>query len=451
MSDGAHEHAGDEAILSRLRETPLFADLDEGPLRRLVGAGEIVDVAAGDVLIREGEGADALYVVLDGELEVTKRSGRSEIPVTRVGPGSLQGEIAALEGGRRLASVRAVTAAEAFRIPVSAMRDLLVMGPDVALTIIRTVVGRIRALEATLREREKLAALGTLSAGLAHELNNPAAAAMRSVEGLDAAVRSAESLPHPTPPPRPPPGTPPASGLERSDRVEELTTLTGDPEAAAALADAGWTREALAALAPEVRAWVAADASVHQLLGELRLALGRMQEIVAAVKGFSYLDRAPIGRVDVRIGIEQTLVILRHRLKEGIEVRLELADDLPEIEAYGAELNQVWTNLVDNAVDAMEGRGTLTVRAEADGPGGVRVTICDTGSGIAPEVRARLFEPFATTKPPGRGTGLGLHISHNVVVRHGGRIDVESEPGRTCFAVSLPARPPELAEESDSA
>jgi signal transduction histidine kinase len=142
--------------------------------------------------------------------------------------------------------------------------------------------------------------------------------------------------------------------------------------------------------------------------------------------------------VDLRVQLDQTLVILRHRLRDGITVERDVADDLPEIEAYGSELNQVWTNLVDNAIDAMDGRGTLTIRAERSGADEVAVTVCDTGSGIGDAIRARLFEPFATTKPPGKGTGLGLHISHTVVARHGGRIDVESAPGHTCFVVTLP-------------
>jgi signal transduction histidine kinase len=207
--------------------------------------------------------------------------------------------------------------------------------------------------------------------------------------------------------------------------------------------DAGWTVPRLEELPAEVLPWLAADASVHVLLGELRMAVGRISEIVGAVKGYAYLDQAPVQRVDVRAGLEQTLVILRHRLRDGVDVVREFDEELPEIEAFGSELNQVWTNLVDNAIDAMEGRGTLTLRAESDPEGdGVRVTVCDSGSGIPDEIRARLFEPFYTTKPPGKGTGLGLHISHNVVGRHGGRIEVASEPGSTCFVVSLPASLP---------
>ena len=442
MSD-LHEHLERSAIVDRLRLTPLFGGLDDTQLDRLVEMGEIVDLEPSALLIREGDDADALYVVLDGELDVTKLAGRSEIPLARVGPGALQGEIAALEGGRRLASVKAVTAAEVLRVPVAALRELLTAGPDVALAVIRTAVSRLRGMEATLREREKLAGLGTLAAGLAHELNNPAAAAMRTIDALGRAVAAAESSPHPVPGPSPPEdAAPPRSALDRADRIDAISRLTGDEDAAASLVAAGWTVDTLASVPADVLPWLAADASVHQLLDELSMAIGRISEIVGAVKGYAYLDQAPVQRVDVRAGLEQTLVILRHRLRD-IEVVRELDDDLPEIEAYGSELNQVWTNLVDNAVDAMDGRGTLTIRAGRDGDGdGVQVSICDSGAGIPPDVRPRLFEPFYTTKPPGKGTGLGLHISHTVIARHGGRMDVESAPGRTCFEISLPARIP---------
>jgi signal transduction histidine kinase len=446
----AHAHLETEAIVERLRDTPLFGGLADEPLHRLVEMGEIEDLEPGAFLIHEGDEADALYVVLEGELEVTKRSGRSEIPVARVGPGALQGEIAALEGGRRLASVRAATSAEVLRIPVAAVRELLSAGPDVALAVIRTAVARLRGMESTLREREKLAGLGTLAAGLAHELNNPAAAASRAIRALGTAVAAAEERPRPVPPPRPPEGArPPTSSLDRADRIDELIPLAGSADDAAALVEAGWTLESLRDQPPEVVPWIAADASVHQLLGELSMAVSRISEIVGAVKGYAYLDQAPVQRVDVRTGLEQTLVILRHRLRDGVEVRRELAEDLPEIEAYGSELNQVWTNLVDNAIDAMDGQGTLTLRASPDPSGdGVVVAICDSGPGIPDEVRARLFEPFYTTKPPGKGTGLGLHISHNVVSRHGGRIEVSTSPDGTCFEITLPATLPAAVTES---
>jgi signal transduction histidine kinase len=430
-------------IVRRLAETSLFGGLAEAELRRLARLGALERLAPGDLLIREGEPAEAMYLVLSGELAVTKRSGRSEIPLDQVGPGSLQGDIASLEGGRRLASVRAVTAAEVVRIPIDAVRALLASGPDVALSIIGTALRRLRSMEASLREREKLAGLGTLAAGLAHELNNPAAAAVRAVGAIEAALQRAEALPRPAQPPAPPvPAGGPSSALERADRIEALAELTGDAAMAATLADAGWTAPALGREPPETLAWLAASAEIQQLLSQLRVSVGRISEIVGAVKGYAFLDQAPVQRIDVRTGLEQTLVILQHKLKDGVTVHLQLAE-VPAIEAYGSELNQVWTNLIDNAIDAMGGRGELWLRLQRDADAdGVCVTVCDSGPGIAPELRARLFEPFFTTKAPGQGSGLGLHIAHTVVARHGGRIDVRSAPGQTCFTVTLPATLP---------
>jgi len=433
------------ASLEALRASQLFADLPEDDLEKLAAMCEAIRLDIGDRLLEEGTPGDAFFVVVSGELEVTKRSGMTEIPLAVVGPGAVLGEMAVLEGGARNASARAVTAVEVLRVPRSVLGQVLDR-PEAALAMLRTVVARLRSTEALLREREKLAGLGTLAAGLAHELNNPAAALRRSVGALAEAVGRAENLPHPVPPPRPPSGPGPAlplDPLERAERIDELSLIAGDEEAAGALLDAGWTAEGLRAVPEEALPWLAADASVHVMLDEVQMAAERISEIVSAVKGYAYLDQAPVQRIDVRVGLEQTLVILRHRLKQGVDVQRDYAADLPEIEAYGSELNQVWTNLIDNAIDAMDGRGQLLVRAEAGPEGdGARVTICDSGPGIAPEVRARLFEPFFTTKPPGQGTGLGLHISHSVVARHGGRIEVDSEPGRTCFVVTLPAAPP---------
>jgi signal transduction histidine kinase len=433
--------------LDALKATPIFAEVPTEHLERLAAQATPMSLAPGEFLIVEGDKADEMYVVVSGELDVTKRSGTSEIPVERVGAGSIQGELAALSRGHRMASVRAVTQTEVLRIPYPAIRELLSGGPDAALGIIRTVIGRLRGMEATLRQREKLAGLGTLAAGLAHELNNPAAAIRRSVEALDEAIAERDRIhpPHGFEELRPS-GSAPRDALARADAVDEVEPLVGDAEAAAALVDGGWSpddlRSAFLGLSPEAAraaaTWLAASAKVETLIGEVRMAGERISEVVGAVKSYAYLDQAPVQRVDVRKGLDDTLVILRHKLKAGIEVTRDYDPDLPEIEAWGSELNQVWTNLIDNAADAMEGRGAITIRAEAGDAREVTVTICDTGPGMPPEVQGRIFEPFFTTKPPGVGSGLGLHISHNVVMRHGGRIEVETGPDGTCFIVSLP-------------
>ena len=437
--------------LDALRASPIFAEVPPELLARLAAQAEPISLRPGDFLIVEGDMADDIYVVVSGELEVTKRSGNSEIPLARVGPGAIQGEFAALERGQRMASVRAIAPAKVLRIPYTAVRDLLASGPDAALGIIRTVIGRLRAMEATLRQREKLAGLGTLAAGLAHELNNPAAAIRRSVEALDQAIAARNEMhpPHALTMLRPA-GNETLDALARADAVDEIGDLVGDSEMAAALVDAGWTAAELHGVfagldedaARDAATWLAATAKVETLLSEVRMAGDRISEVVGAVKSYAYLDQAPVQRIDVRKGLDDTLVILRHKLKTGVDVTRDYAPDLPEIEAWGSELNQVWTNLIDNAADAMDGKGGIAIRAQATDAGEVAVTICDTGPGIPPDVAAKIFEPFFTTKPPGVGSGLGLHISHNVVVRHGGRIDLETEPGRTCFIVTLPVTLP---------
>jgi signal transduction histidine kinase len=444
--------------LDALRATPIFSEVPDEHLRRLAEQAIPMSLREGDFLIVEGDQADDMFVIVSGEFEVTKRSGTSEIPLARVGPGAIQGELAALERGNRMASVRAATDAEVLRIPYLALRDLLSGGPDAALSIVRTVIGRLRGMEATLRQREKLAGLGTLAAGLAHELNNPAAAIRRSVDALDQAVAARNALhpPHSLTLLRPA-GRAPLDALDRADAVDEIDDLIGDTEMAAALVDAGWTtdelRGAFAGMEPaaahEAASWLAATATVETLIGEVRMAGERISEIVGAVKSYAYLDQAPVQRIDVRKGLDDTLVILRHKLKEGgIEVTREYDPDLPEIEAWGSELNQVWTNLIDNAADAMDGHGAISIQAKRFDADEVQVTICDTGPGIPPDVASKIFEPFFTTKPPGIGSGLGLHISHNVVVRHGGRIDLESEPGSTCFIVTLPMTLPTRATQA---
>jgi signal transduction histidine kinase len=452
-----------------LRRVPLFAELSEEDLSSVAERGEPVELATGDLLASEGEPGDALFVIVSGELQVVKRSRTTDVPIAVLGPGEIVGEMAIFEAQPRMASVRAASPARVIRIPRDEIIELLRTRPSATLSMLRTVMGRLRSTEAMLREREKLAALGTLSAGLAHELNNPAAAVQRSAallqDGLDrwatatsalgtvvddrehaafVAGLAAEVARHA--------GTrAPLDPLDASDRAGELETFLSERgvadlgELAPALVAGGWDRAHLERIEGEfpgealgrVVAWVAAGSAVHTLVDEVAIGARRISEIVKAVKEYSFMDQAPVQRMDVRAGLDNTLVILRPKLKTGISVVREYQPDLPEIEAFGSELNQVWTNILDNAIDAMGGNGEIRIRAfarDAD----VVVEICDDGPGMPPEVRERIFEPFYTTKPPGSGTGLGLHISHNVVARHGGRINIRSRPGETCFEVALP-------------
>ena len=246
-------------------------------------------------------------------------------------------------------------------------------------------------------------------------------------------------------------GLEPLDPLDASDRAWELETFLADRgvsdagDLAQSLVTGGWDLEHLERIEAEfpgdslgrIVAWVAAGSAVNALVDEVATGARRISEIVKAVKEYSFMDQAPVQQVDVRAGLENTLVILRAKLKAGITITKDYQPDLPEIDAYGSELNQVWTNILDNAIDAMSGKGEIRIRTfqrDTD----VVVEICDNGPGMPPEVRDRIFEPFYTTKPPGSGTGLGLHISHNVVARHRGRINVRSRPGETCFEVCLP-------------
>jgi signal transduction histidine kinase len=325
--------------------------------------------------------------------------------------------------------------------------------------------------EVMLRQSEKLATLGKLSAGMAHELNNPAAAAQRGAGQLRAAVaqlqqayltmsevslthaqlnslrafdqraqeRAEQPFDH-------------EDTLTRSDREHELETWLVDRgiengwEFAPVLFGLGTDASELGSLAedfsngqfPAVITWLSCTYTIYSLLEEIGQGAGRIAEIVKALKTYSYMDQAPIQSVNVHEGLDNTLVMLRSKLREGITVRREYAEDLPKIQAYGSELNQVWTNIIDNAVDAMNGQGELVLRTrQVDG--WVAVEIEDNGPGIPDEVQSNIFDPFFTTKSPGEGTGLGLNISHNIIVqKHGGEIGVRSAPGKTCFEVRLP-------------
>jgi signal transduction histidine kinase len=463
--------------VSQLRASTLFADVPDEPLKQLAADAEEVHLQAGEALLREGDPAEEVYVVVSGELEIRKQSGKAEVALTRVGPGSIQGEIAAFERGRRMASVYAVGDAEVLRLPFESVRAMLAADPDVATALLRTVTSRMRGIEEAFRQREKLAALGTLAAGLAHELNNPAAAIRRSAEELaevtrernEAAIGIAVGHPQlealvgarPSEPDRH------LDALDRADRSDAIAAALraaglpedeGPDEAAGGLTNAGWTPEdlerALAGLdpaaVPAAVRWLSSVASGDELLSEIRMAAGRISSIVGATKGYAYLDQAPVQRLPVTKGIDDTLVILEAKLGD-IAVHRDYAPDVPEIEGWGSELNQVWTNILDNAIDAMNGHGEITIEVKPTDVGGVEVRMCDNGPGIPPETLPKLFEPFFTTKPPGVGSGLGLHLSHNIVIQHGGEIEVDSRPGRTCFAISLPKNLPAAAADRSDA
>jgi signal transduction histidine kinase len=457
--------------LDELRRVPLFAGLAEEDLEQLYRMAETVSLDAGELVFEEGNPGDALYVVLDGELEVSKRQGGQDVVLAVRGVGDFIGEMSLLEQAPRSASVRTLRETRLLMISQAAFDTLLSCSPSAYLTMLRTVTSRLRSTESMLVQSEKMAALGTLAAGLAHELNNPAAAIPRSAAQLRDALSERERLATELGALTDSRQTKVVDALQEeivkriaapalsdplslSDQENELQEWLEDHgveqawEFAPVLVSFGWDRSELERLTehfstaqlPLVLRWLASGSSVYGLLEEVVKSAEEISEIVKAVKTYSYLDQAPVQEVDISESLENTLVILRSRLKAGISVTREYADDVPRIEAYGSELNQVWTNIIGNAIDAMQGQGELLLHTYTR-DGYVTVEIIDNGPGIPPEVQPRIFEPFFTTKAPGFGTGLGLHVAYNIVVdKHHGQIQVASKPGETRFRVVLPVQ-----------
>ena len=452
-----------------LRGLALFSGLAPEPYDRLVAGATLLTLAPGDVLVEEGQPGDCVYVLLSGQVDIYKRSGNRDLVIATRGPGEIIGELAVIEGGYRAASARAREETRALKISGQLFEETLLPSPEVAPRLLKIALQRLRGMEQMLKQSEKMAALGVLAAGLAHELNNPAAAVRRGAGNLREVLaelqlsssrlaaaglgpserRALEALRPAAPDHRDAPS--PTDPLGRSDLEDALAEWLAGREVADAwelapsLVARGWNAaelgEALDAFDPAhcepALRWLAASASADALLEEINQGATRIADIVQAVKSYSYLDQAPVQLVDVHEGLENTLVILRHKLKQGIEVHRDYARGLPRIEAFAGELNQVWTNILDNAIDAMNGRGDIwiTTRAASDG---VQVDIANNGPDIPPDVLSRVFDAFFTTKEPGKGTGLGLNITYNIVAKHHGEIEVTSNVGRTAFSVTLP-------------
>jgi len=455
-----------------LRQVPLFSELSGEDLRRLCQMAQVMEVPAGELLFEEGSPGERAYVIQKGELKVYKMSSGREVLLARRGPGEVIGEIALIENRQRMASVRAEQDSVLIAITKEQLQDLMDTSPHAMRSIFNTVLGRLRSTQSKLEQSEKLARLGTLTAGIAHELNNPSAAVQRSsgqlleelgrqdrlgaelrklemeqdgrilLEQLDLQARERADRP------------PEMNALLRSDRQAELEhqleslDVEKPWEISPELVDLGARREEVAQVAQFfhgeklrlVLAWWTSIYKVRRLLYEVESGADRISKIVAALKSYVYLDQAPVQNVDLHRGLDDTLLILNNKIKQKANLSIERQYDpsLPRIFGYGSELNQVWTNLLDNALDAVDEDGRIVIRTHSEGDW-VAVEIEDDGPGIPPEIQGRIFEPFFTTKPVGAGTGMGLDISYGIIVqKHRGEIQVESTPGRTCFTVRLP-------------
>jgi signal transduction histidine kinase len=459
-----------------LRALSLFDGLTDDQLAELADGSAEVSFEPGIELFREGEHADFWWVLLDGVISLRRYIGREETVVARMDvPGRWAGGFRAWdEQGVYLATGRTASAGRVLQVPAALLRERMDRWFPFAGHFIQGLYNTARSIEATARQRESLITLGTLAAGLAHEINNPAAATVRAVDELDQACgtlvsstsrlavqhitagqfAALDALRQELAPAAAAPGA-----LELADAEDAIADwLSGHgvgnewaiaPVLAAAGADAAWCERVAgvldaAALEPALE-WLASTLSAAGLLGEIKESSRRISELVGAIKSYSHMDRASMQHVDVTEGLESTLVMLGHKLRDGISVVRDYGKDVPQIDAHAGELNQVWTNLIDNAIDAMDGRGTLTLSTRADQDSAdqetVVVEVGDTGVGMPAHVAARAFEPFYTTKDVGKGTGLGLDIARRIVAeRHGGTITIESRPGKSVLTVRLPVR-----------
>ncbi len=448
-----------------MRSTREEQSLTPEQVEALLPYGTEMSLQTGDLLFDERSVVDSFYVVLEGEVGISRLDGAEEIPLETHRTGEFTGGLAILTGRTSIHRARAGKPSRVLEVDWETFRRVPVELPDVADVLISGLARRMRYTQRTYRQHEKLAALGKLSAGLAHELNNPAAAARRASEELGGAILEAQltaighderfsagqrealvALQRETAEGNETPLDPLALGDAEDELAGWLEDLGFDEpwNVTPALAAAGVDVDRLESLSEILDdrqlawglEWLASTLDLVGLAGEIGTSAGRISELVGAVKEYTYMDRASLGVVDVISGLENTLTILGPRLK-NVSLRREYEESLPEILGRGGELNQVWTNLIDNAIDAVDGRGLITIRTYVEGAR-VVVEVIDDGPGISREAQVHVFEPFYTTKEVGAGTGLGLDIVRRVVAGHGGEISVQSEPGETRFTVRLP-------------
>ena len=449
-----------------LLQVPSFSDLPADQVDWFLSQSQELHLQAGDTYARQGDPADFMFVLLQGEFQ-WRGELSGETVVLTIGAGEISGMLPFSRMKNYSLTGRTLTASRLLRFPAAQFPQLVQRMPELATRLVGKMSDRIREVTRFEQQQDRLAALGKLSAGLAHELNNPASAAKRAtsqlrdmlkrvkdaslalgrrdlspaqkaeIEGLEASFFHADA---------PPPDPLTASDLEeqidsllRSHGQEDLWQLSADLakknfqpaalERIFATLDAGTARDALVRISTSLE--------IFGLLNEIESATSRSSDLVKAITEYTCLARSPVQNVDVVKTLENTLTILNHKLKKGVTVHRDYQPVPLLVNSFGSELNQVWTNLIDNAIDAMNGKGELRVRTYREDDC-VVVEIADNGPGISPEVQPHIFEPFFTTKGVGEGTGLGLDTVLRIVKKHRGTIQVQSKPGDTRFQVWLP-------------
>jgi signal transduction histidine kinase len=456
-----------------LRKITAFADLEDDDLRWLAERAEIRTFAPGDALMVEGDATVEMIALLEGEIVWRKEKGTPDGLVITARGGDVTGLLPHSRMTHTPVTLRAVLPTRTANFPKAIFPEMLERMPALQARLASIMVDRSREFTRQGEQREKLISLGKLSAGLAHELNNPTAAIQQRAEALRRRLDGFTALALGTLQPYTAAalqahartavaaeagGSPRIlDALERADAEDALASWLdsrGLPGAwaaaetfvAAGLAPADLERVVAdvpdAAVAASLQ-WLEADLAMRRLVEDIADASRRVVELIAAVKAYSNMDRAPRNRdIDLHEGIRSTLTMLGHKLRsKDIVLRTEFGADTPHVSGNPGELNQVWTNLLDNAIDAVATGGEIVVRTSG-GAGSAVVEVCDDGIGIPEENRQRIFEPFFTTKDVGQGSGLGLDVVHRIVERHLGQVNVDSVPGHTCFAVRLPATEP---------
>lgn len=453
-------------MVEELLEFDLMKGVPRQEVEWVAEHGNLEEFEQGEFFIREGQDSDRLFIVLAGEMQLSRTIDKHVIVLGTAPRGTLGNELTLLHNTAAYMSVLAIVPSRLCVLNLRAFRELFTACPTLGMRILKTASERMQTFSKLIKQQEKMAALGKLSAGLAHELNNPAAAARRAAHSLRGVLPELQrhtirlcglgleaehfailldfqdTFAQKSPPTLTP--------LERSDFEDDVAAyleqlgIEDGWELAPSFVNSGVEYDEIETIIEcmpqaarlDIVQWLHSSLSVLGLFDEVEQSSARISDLVNAVKSYTFMDQGAVQEINIHTGLDATLTMLNHKLKQVI-VRRNYDHNLPHIMAKGGELNQVWTNIIDNAVDAMQGRGELeiTTRCEDDA---IVVELSDNGPGIPEQVLPHIFEAFYTTKAAGQGTGLGMDISYRIVKQHNGSIEVQSQPGLTRFSVRLP-------------